>query len=209
MFDNPEIVKAIDNYLEAWDEAEHSVKLAEQVAGELITSAIGELRYAGRRFADAIKIERGHANNIDGNGVIEAINEARNNCIRAEHDAVDAASAFLHDKIQLMQEVYGVALCLSSFDNYPELLKLQKEFAYKIQESRKDRKERVLIYKNIKDYQLPLLIKLHDQMVSSEQAVIEHVMKEKSKQFRTNLFTYMSAFVGILGIILSIFFYYS
>lgn len=59
-----EWAKRLKSIQEAWDEAEHAIKLAEQIQQEIINPSIYELRYAGRRIVEAFKLHS--AGDTDG-----------------------------------------------------------------------------------------------------------------------------------------------
>jgi hypothetical protein len=71
-----------------WDMAESAVKRSEQVANDAIIPAINELCYAGRRIIDALNASQ----MPDSERKVAAyLEDARFNCHRARHDAMDAA----------------------------------------------------------------------------------------------------------------------
>ena len=55
-----ELVRLLQRTFEQWNIAERRIKKAEQVRGnEVVTSAIFELRYAGRKIVDALTLALG------------------------------------------------------------------------------------------------------------------------------------------------------
>lgn len=214
MFDTSELQDAVRNYVQAWGEAETRLKEVEQIKGDFDVASINELRYAGRRFVDALLIELKHSDHIDGNGLIEAINEARNNCIRAKHDAIDSAYVYLLDRVRLMQDTFGIAICMTYFPGYSDILAEMKIVAEKIQASRTLRDQRILIYDDVATYNLPRLVKLYNQMESSEAAIlelkqIEQIQTEKDEQDKrlNKRLGWGGLVVGILSLAFSLWLY--
>ncbi|GAA0757115.1 hypothetical protein FHS52_000383 [Erythromicrobium ramosum] len=71
-----------------WGVAEEEIKLAEQIHHKVVLPAIKELRYAGRRLADALgAIARG----APATEVKDLIADARFRCHCARHDVIDAS----------------------------------------------------------------------------------------------------------------------
>lgn len=82
----------------AWDKAEQAIKRAELVCGEVVTPAIKELRYAGRRLADGLEAVASGTVTPETNGFLR---DALFDCYRARHDAIDAAISKIAVEIDL------------------------------------------------------------------------------------------------------------
>jgi hypothetical protein len=101
-----------------WNAAEFDLKLGEQVNQKVVFPAIKELRYAGRRLADALVA-------ISQNGAKEDIDalliHARFNCHCARHDAIDAATLKMAIDLDLMLGKLGHEGVLFAFPQFPVL----------------------------------------------------------------------------------------
>lgn len=99
---------------DAWDKAEHAIKLAEQVNGQVVNPAIYELRYAGRRLIEADQLEA----KGDLEEAAKRLGDAQMDCMRARHDAVDAATSKITVHLELAIDKLGASreypkLCVS------------------------------------------------------------------------------------------------
>lgn len=94
--------KAILNEIRAeWNQAEEDIKLAEQVCDEVVLPAIKELRYAGRRIVDALNEMAGERQE---KRISEYLQDAKFDCHRARHDAIDAATSRMQVTLKLMAD---------------------------------------------------------------------------------------------------------
>jgi len=72
---------------EEWDAAEAAIKHAELVSGAIVTTAVNELRYAGRGIVEGLRA----SNDIDRTKYFE---EAEFHCRAAKSDAIDAQALY-------------------------------------------------------------------------------------------------------------------
>lgn len=129
-----------------WDIAEEELKRCEQVALKASVPAINELRYAGRRVIDALNAD------VGGKAIEEVkafLDDARFNCHRARHDAIDAALDTIAIDLELMAKHLGYAAMLKAYPQFPALFADFAKARAQIANSRRDRENRIKIYDSI------------------------------------------------------------
>src|SRR5437868_4128965 len=98
MFDDV-IDRLIKHFIDEWNIAERRIKKAEQVrGGEVVTSAIFEMRYAGRKLVDALHLLCGKDWQIDSgchDKIVRFLHDGIEDCVKAKHDAIDAMIDFV------------------------------------------------------------------------------------------------------------------
>lgn len=135
-----------------WDLAEESIKRCEQVARGAIIPAIKELRYAGRRIVDALNKGHKGGNEQEMRALLE---DARFNCHRARHDAMDAALDVMAMDFDNLTKRLGYDAVIQA---YPDFQSLYRDFAHArklIATSRGDRENRNAIYELISNIEFP------------------------------------------------------
>lgn len=152
----------------AWNKAEGAVKLAEQVNGQVINPAIYELRYAGRKLVEAYELE------MNGKAEQAAIilRDAQLDCMRARHDAVDAATSKVLVHLELAVGNLGASRVLSAFPKWSETYKHLVDVRAQIVTSREHRNDRERIYTLIETADLPQIVKLYDEFCAQEPRLI-------------------------------------
>lgn len=136
-----------------WDLSEETLKAAEQINGEVVFPSVMELRYAGRRAVDALNEAAA------GNLAIaqEYLNDAIFNCYCARHDAIDAGTAVIAQRLERVSRQLGYDVVLQVFPGYAELYGRISRVRAKIRRSRGDRSQRDAIYASIQVDDLPSL----------------------------------------------------
>lgn len=178
-----------------WDKAEETIKKAEQVCGKVVTPAIKELRYAGRRLVDMLNgLVAGEPKKEIENYLADAVFD----CYRARHDAIDAATSQMAKDLRLKREYLGLDNVLKVFPAFPQLWAELNDVKAKIAESRKNRTDRNAIYATVDATDFPGLVRMYESLMESEP-----LMRSLAKRERRNLFASYS--IGIVGIILGIF----
>lgn len=146
-----------------WNKAEAAIKQSEQIAGEVTTPAIFELRYAGRRMIDAF--DEVHQSGAE-NKILALFEDARFCCHRAQHDAIDAAMAKIAIDLDNLTNKLGFEAVIHA---YPDFRTFYSDFAIaknKIAQSRGNRNNRNGIYQSITEVDLPELAKQHEQLMA-------------------------------------------
>lgn len=183
--------------LKEWDLAEEAIKISEQITGEVAIPSIMELRYAGRRLGDAFQALEGTSNEQKAK---EYLADARFNCLRAQHDAIDISVNYIAsfvDEVLLKAEPLAIE---DSADEIRRFLDVISSMQKRVTASRSDRSKRREIYlglgEEIKSLQsdfnafkklmVHLLERSDEYYLSSldRKGVIENaVSAKKSKQF--------------------------
>lgn len=135
-----------------WDLAETAVKRCEQVANDAVIPAINELRYAGRRIIDALNAAQTPGNEAK---VAAYLEDARFNCHRARHDAMDAALDVIARDFDNLTKRLGYDAVTRAFPGFSDLYASFALARSKIAASRGDRENRDAIYKSIEDVDFP------------------------------------------------------
>jgi hypothetical protein len=114
--------KLYKQLIEQWNIAERRIKKAEQVSGnEVVTSAIFELRYAGRKIVDAQKLllEKDWRNDTDAHDLIcRYLADSIEDCVKAKHDAIDAMLDFVTIWFKDSEERIGLGHLIKIFPEY-------------------------------------------------------------------------------------------
>ncbi|MDE2135573.1 MAG: hypothetical protein KGJ49_13370 [Alphaproteobacteria bacterium] len=116
---------------EEWNRAERDIKLAEQVCNEIVFPSINELRYGGRRVVEVVHKLLTDANEHEIDGLLA---DARFDCHRARHDAIDTAVSKIAITIDIMVEKLKYDAILPAFPEFPLLINqgadVDKEIIY-------------------------------------------------------------------------------
>jgi len=111
--------------IKQWNIAEGRIKQAENVrAQEIVSAAIYELRYAGRKVVDAISLAQTTEWESDdaAEGRIRAfIEDAIEDCVKAKHDAIDAALSFVTRWFFDQERQIGLKLVQQFYPHYLEI----------------------------------------------------------------------------------------
>lgn len=177
-----------------WGTAELEIKLAEQLHHKVVFPAIKELRYAGRRLADAlVAISKGASDDE----VKSYLGDARFGCHCARHDVIDASILKMAVDLDLMLTKLGHEAVLGAFPAYPELLVRLQGVQSHIAVARKKREERRDIYAELQKVEFPDLIGQFKSIQASEPLM-------KRIAMRTKLQRYIAYAIGVAGIILGL-----
>ena len=144
MTNKAEFDASIARISEEWNKAEEYVKVAEQIEGKVVFPSIKELRYAGRRVIEAL--ECAHKNEYKQ--ALEYLIDARFDCMRARHDAVDTTVSTAAAEIKAVTDRVGHDVVIRGFPEYSKLITLISDSQVKIASSRFNRNNREAIYAN-------------------------------------------------------------
>lgn len=176
-----------------WNKAEETIKLAEQVCGEIVNPAIYELRYAGRRLIEAIAA-------LDQNqkqDTLDKLKDALFDCQRAQHDAIDAATSKIVSDLDIGLRRLGAKAITTHFSEIHDLFELLSQMREKVAQSRKQRENRNAIYDALADEDFPELIRIYRRFKSSE-GLIKKAARIDAMQ------VYGGLAIGVIGVILTI-----
>jgi len=146
--------EAVNRIRAEWDRAELTIKTAEQAVGAAIIPALKELRYAGRRLADAIALIGIASRKRE---LADLLADAHFNCHRARHDAIDAATDAMLKRLDAAIEKLGDDVVSQHFPDAMSLAAKLTEIQARIAGSRGDRENRDAIYSAIEGVELPEL----------------------------------------------------
>lgn len=201
-----------------WNRCERLLKTAEKVRSEVVISAINELRYAGRRIADALVLMHDeNSTQEDARRAEDFLNEAFHFCERAEHDCVDAITSYVHVLIKKYDEKYDRdminAIC-PELKSYRTTLKPQVDEL--IQLSREQRDKRDTIYQQIIETHLQKFIQISIELQDARDHLdSEHTrrlkqydkreMEFKREKFISRLSLGVGVAFGLVGLIGTVF----
>lgn len=175
-----------------WDKAEADIKLAEQVSNKIVLPSIKELRYAGRQLIEVLTKISGGAPKED---VDSLVHDALFDCLRARHDAIDAASSKIAIDLELMLRKLGYDVVLRVYPSFAALVQELTDLRDKIVASRGNREKRTVIYELIKSTDLPGLVKKYRQLMASEPIMKKIAVRERR-------FMVLNYGIGIAGLLM-------
>jgi hypothetical protein len=155
----------LDSICKEWDKAEEDIKVAEQIGDQVVFPSVKELRYAGRRIVDAIQRIATGGKEDEIRALLE---DARFDCFRARHDAVDATIATINAEMIISVNRLGYSAVLVAFPQYSELLGLIRDAQEKVATSRSHRKDRDVIYKSVEGIEFKKIVRLARDFRSSQ-----------------------------------------
>lgn len=173
-----------------WDHAEQVIKRAEMVARKVVIPSIFELRYAGRRIVDALN---GIVTGATPEKITELLLDAKFNCLRAQHDAVDAATSKIAFDIDIMGKKLGYDAILKAYPEFSNFRQQLISVQNKIAESRGDRYNREAIYQALEKDEFKRLVQAFYDI-----QVAEPIMKSLAKRER------LISWGGIAGIVIGV-----
>lgn len=194
-----EFDKVFCQVCDEWNKAELSIKLAENVNGEIVNPAVFELRYAGRRIVEAFQ-----KFNTEPQSAISLLRDAKFDCHRSQHDAVDAATSKMAGDLTVAVEFLSASIVMKNFPDFTELYGKLSSVRQKIAKSREDRENRDKIYNSIQNSDLPRMVELFQNFKASESLMLEAAEQERKERNRNNLFGWFGIAVGIIGVIVAL-----
>lgn len=177
-----------------WDKTEEWVKDGESINRDTVASSINEMRYAGRRFVDALR----SAQNGDTEEAKRRFSETRDDLIKARHDVIDSIVGYISEDANKYRDLVGAGNLHKHFPQYGELFSLLKKIQSQIVKSRKYREKRDMMYDEIMRDDLPKLREFYDTFVESKPAIEQNIQKDEKKERRTIM---SLAFGGVIVII--------
>ena len=162
-----------------WDLAETTIKRSEQVANDVVIPAINELRYAGRRIIDALNAAQLPDHEVK---VAAYLEDARFNCHRARHDAMDAALDIIARDFDNLTKRLGYDAVTRA---YPGFSALYADFAIarsKIAASRGDRENRDAIYKSIEQVDFPGIADRYAALLTCKPIALSFAAKTRAQR---------------------------
>lgn len=183
-----------------WNRAEEDIKTAETIVNKIVLPSVKELRYAGRRIIDALMEITGNPDSPNQEKIRGFLEDARFDCHRARHDAIDAATAKIAVDLEIMVEKLGYDVILRAYPEFPVLYRDLTKIRAKIRASRGKRDNRESIYSVIEAADFPALVELFNMMRIHEPVMISLAKKAR----RTYLYGQWGLIVGIIAVIVSL-----
>lgn len=184
-----------------WDSAEKSIKIAEHVDEKVCFPAVQELRYSGRRVTEAI----GLAMEGDEEKARARLYDAEFDCMRARHDAVDAATSKVALDLHNAASTLGHEAIKNAFNRLPELVEKLSEARKKIRSSRENRERRDDIYDDLEERDLNELFDLYNTYKSAQPVMEAFAKRERRIKFASLSIGAIGAIATIISIIATIF----
>lgn len=177
-----------------WDQAEADIKLGELTSKNVVFPAIKELRYAGRRIVDALNAIYEGKDPVDVHALFQ---DARFDCHRARHDAIDAAFSQIAVELDLLVDKLGYDATLKA---YPEYTTFYVEFSKsrkQIIASRRKRQDREDIYSYIEKVELQNIVSKFKDIKAAKPVIMGIARKERIARYVTYT---ISAAIIIIGL---------
>jgi len=180
--------KLIGEWKDKFFQAEEVIKEYEKIGAKVVYVSIQELRYSGRRVAQAYELFAREAPLSDDEQEQVRIHliEAIQNCVKARHDAIDASYHFVHKRLDSLVDSVGLPKVIKYFPEYIALREEIIDVAKKIVESRKNRKAIDEIYADLVRTSASKLVQFNLKLESSEEilrSLIANDRKKRIKQF--------------------------
>lgn len=190
----------IHSICESWNEAEKTIKVAEQVNAEIVNPAIYELRYAGRRIIEALNAHELE----DFQKRDNLLHDAEFECCRAKHDAIDAITAKIASDMEIATRRLGANTILINFPQITAMYANLHEIREKVATSREQREDRDAIYATLEAGDLPELVRLHSQLKGSESLLRAAAKSQRLKQWAAYTFGFIGFLVGLFSLWINI-----
>lgn len=186
-----------------WDRAEEDIKLAEQVGNAVVFPSIKELRYAGRRIVDMIVVMLEHPE--DQKKIDDLLADARFDCHRARHDAVDAATADIAAQLVVMVKHLTYEAILPAYPEFPALYRDLRSARDRIAGSRGKRKDREAIYSAIEATDLVKLVGQYNDLMACEPIMKTVAKSQRRERLISRWGLIIGVILGVGGIIVGFF----
>jgi|WetSurMetagenome_2_1015567.scaffolds.fasta_scaffold12169_7 hypothetical protein len=201
------VLAALDAIEQQWNVAEAYVKRVERLRrGLVVTASINEFRYAGRRLIEAYALAKLSEGSPDKQSeALDYLREVKLFCLRAQHDAMDAAVTYVDQALAKFEDTFGPDLLHEKFPNYIPMKRALKEVSEVMANSRGDRALRDRLYSEIREDLVPTLIDNHHELETST-VVLEAAFKGRIKKERREAVRFWAPFVVAVATLLAAFF---
>lgn len=199
-----ELLTALDAVEEQWNTAEEFMKRVEGLGrGEVVGPSVNELRYAGRRLVDAYSILKNETLNAQAKKEAELfLSEAKSFCMKAQHDAIDAAVTFIDRALYEFELKVDSVFIQAHFTSYKKLKKEIRKSREAMSQSRKDRTQRASLYSQISTASIEEIIELFLDLDGDKPeihaAFTRQVTKDKRDGFRIWAGIFVAAAVALI-----------
>lgn len=181
--------RLLHDLIAQWNIAERRVKKAEFVqGGEVVSSAIFELRYAGRKLIDShlLILQKDWKNDPKVyEDICRFLADAIEDCVKAKHDAIDAMVDFITIWFHELEQRVGLEKLVELFPEYLDVTAKIVQIQDKISQSREDRiASRDGVYDEIEETDYKSLLQLYDKMRVSRDRVGAIIDRKRQKDRR-------------------------
>lgn len=187
-----------------WDRAEYLIKRVEQVvdgtALQATIPSINELRYAGRRLVEAIHLI---VEAKDSDEVRVILREARFDCHRAQHDAIDATFRAIRVNLEAAEILLPMDAILRAFPDYTKLKSVFKSANDKVAASRENRQNREEIYESLKEIEFEETLEHYSNFLANESVLMAYAKEDRSTKFLAKLSIVGGLTVGFVGVVIA------
>lgn len=184
-----------------WNRCERLLKTAERVRGEVLHPSINELRYAGRRFVDAISIlSEDNVSDENHKAAESYLNEAFMFCMRAEHDCVDAVVTYAHLLIEKSSDEYGLFLLIQACPSLEKYRIIKPRIDKLILSSREERGRRDDLYQEIIGSYIDDMV----DIICSLELAEPLIKKQKENMRNEKIINYTIGAIGVIGVVLTV-----
>ena len=192
-----------------WNKIEARMKNVEFFRGEVVIAAINELRYAGRRVADALLIVSSDAYKDGAQDVKigEHLLLADSYLTNADHDLTDAVVLFVTIRLKRTIAAHGITKLRSEIPDFDKFLDIAEEARALVISSRFERPKRVDIYTRLRNEFEPELIRLQ-AMVDSRPALFVADTQEKRGLQLLSIVAFIAAVMTIGNVIFNVVVWY-
>jgi hypothetical protein len=203
-----EVLAALSAIETHWNSAEAYVKHVERLRRGLVVGAsINELRYAGRRMVEAYALvrENPHDPSVRAKSM-ELLREVKHFCLRAQHDAIDAAVTYIDQALAKLEEDFGPDLLHEKFSKYLQMKQTLQEISAIMSQSRGDRTLRDQLYGDLRNGLVSDLIQNHLELETSHsvlEAAYKSKIKREKQESRRFWFTLIASVLVGLGAIIA------
>jgi hypothetical protein len=122
--------------------------------------------------------------------------DAKFDCHRARHDAIDAATSKIAIDLEIMVAKLGYEVILPVHQQFPQLVQQLQEVRNKIAASRTNRENREAIYSVIEATDFPGLVKSYEEMMASEHIMISIAKRRR----RSEAWAIAATVLGVIGL---------
>jgi hypothetical protein len=209
MLDDPEFRRLLTELIAQWNIAERRIKRAEQVReNEIVSTAIYELRYAGRKIMDAIHLATTEdwRNNGEIRGRIRSyLDDATEDCVKAKHDAIDSMIDFVTTWLYTQERKLGFGTLQRFYPNYLTITATLANIQDLVEESRGNRtNRRDSLYDEIENSGYTDVIQFYFQVRQSLAQVETQLENEARREARIRMRERVVLGVGIVEILVGV-----
>ena len=197
--------EALEEFCAHWNRVEGRLKEVEQLRHEVIIPSINELRYSGRKMIDAWALySKPQRTPDDEKQIREALSVARQYLYNAEHDTTDAACFHIHEYISDLLKEHPYLDIVEFYPPFADLHHRILSANEAIAESRRDREERIPIYKELGEKYVPELIKGYQALIISEKMALAEQKKRRFKGHVRDALGIAGVLIGIISLVFAV-----